>query len=57
MPMIMKTGTAAGIIKRGLAKNRPRIAFPLTIYFIAWLLGCLPPGWTGRLFAKMPEKE
>jgi short-subunit dehydrogenase len=57
MPMIMKADKAAAIIKRGLAKNRPRIAFPLTIYFIAWLLGSLPPGWTDRLFAKMPEKE
>jgi len=57
MPMIMKANKAAVIIKRGLAKNQPRIAFPLTIYFFTWLLDCLPPGWTGRLFAKMPEKE
>jgi hypothetical protein len=53
MPMIMKAEKAAAIIKRGLAKNRPRIAFPLTIYFIAWLLGSLPPGL--QLQAQAPE--
>ena len=57
MPMIMTAEKAAAIIKRGLAKNRPRIAFPLPIYFMAWFLGCLPPGWTGRLFANLPDKE
>ncbi len=57
MPLFMKAAKAARIIRRGLAKNRPRIAFPLRLYFLVWLLAALPPGWTDRLFAKMPDKE
>lgn len=57
MPLFMKAPKAARIIRRGLSRNRARIAFPLTLYFFAWLLGALPPGWTERLFAKMPDKE
>jgi short-subunit dehydrogenase len=57
MPLFMEASKAARIIRRGLSKNLPRIAFPLTLYFLAWLLGSLPPGWTERLFAKMPDKE
>ena len=36
----------AEIIKRGLAANKARIAFPLPLYATVWLLGLLPPGWT-----------
>jgi len=57
MPLFMKAPKAARIIRRGLAKNRSRIAFPLTLYVLAWLLSILPPGWTDPLFAKMPDKE
>lgn len=57
MPMFMQADKAARIIERGLARNRPRIAFPLPIYFMVWLLDALPPGWTDRLFKKMPDKE
>lgn len=57
MPLFMKAPKAARIIRRGLAKNRARIAFPLTLYILAWLLGALPPSWTDPLFAKMPHKE
>ncbi len=57
MPLFMKAPKAARFMRRGLAKNRSRIAFPLSLYFLAWLLGSLPPGWTDGVFAKMPDKE
>ncbi len=57
MPLFMKAPKAGRIIRCGLAKNRPRIAFPLSLNFMAWLLGSLPPGWTDGVFAKTPDKE
>ncbi|NQV55791.1 MAG: hypothetical protein HQ503_08035 [Rhodospirillales bacterium] len=57
MPMLMKAEKAAQIIKRGLARNRPRIAFPLPLYFMVWLLDALPDRWTQHLFSRLPTKE
>ena len=47
---------AAAIIRRGLAKNKSRIAFPWPTYFASWLTGALPPGLTDVFFRKLPEK-
>lgn len=56
MPFLMSAERAARIIKRGLAHNRSRIAFPFPMYFGAWLLGVLPPGPTDPLLARLPKK-
>ena len=56
MPLLMDAGRAARIIRRGLARNKARIAFPFPTYFAAWLLGALPPGLTDPLVRKLPEK-
>jgi short-subunit dehydrogenase len=56
MPMLMEPDRAARLIRRGLARNRARIAFPLRLYALVWLLGALPPSLTDPLFRKMPEK-
>ncbi len=56
MPMLMEPDRAAQLIRRGLARNRARIAFPLRLYALVWLLGALPPSLTDPLFRKMPEK-
>jgi len=56
MPMLMDADRAAGIIKRGLARNRARIAFPWPVYFAAWLAGALPPAITDPLFRRLPRK-
>ena len=56
MPMLMDTGRAVAIIRRGLARNRARIAFPWPMYALVWLLGALPPRLTDPLFARLPEK-
>ena len=56
MPMLMDANKAAHIIKRGLARNRGRIAFPGPIYVLAWLLQSLPPSLTDRLTQRLPAK-
>lgn len=57
MPLIMTGKKAARIIRRGLEKNSGRIAFPWPIYFIAWLLGALPPRISDKLLSQVTEKE
>ncbi|MBF0374526.1 MAG: SDR family NAD(P)-dependent oxidoreductase [Alphaproteobacteria bacterium] len=56
MPFLMDAPKAAALIRRGLERDRGRIAFPFLPYAMAWLLGALPPGWTDRLLARMPRK-
>ena len=56
MPMLMEADRAARLIRRGLARNRARIAFPFRLYALVWLLGALPPSWTDPVFRRMPEK-
>ncbi len=57
MPFLMDAERAAAIIRRGLARNRGRIAFPWPTYFWAWLLGVLPTALTDRLLRQMPKKS
>lgn len=57
MPLLMSSERAARICKRGLARNRARIAFPFPTYFAAWLLGTLSPGLTDPLLRRLPAKE
>lgn len=56
MPFLMSADKAAGIIKKRLARNPARIAFPFPLYFVVWLMGILPPGWTDPLFSRLPAK-
>ena len=57
MPLLMTADRAARIIRRGLARNRGRIAFPWPTYFVSWLLGVLPPFLGDRLLKDAPRKE
>ncbi|HET8729171.1 MAG TPA: SDR family NAD(P)-dependent oxidoreductase [Alphaproteobacteria bacterium] len=57
MPLLMDADRAARIIRRGLERNRARIAFPFPTYLGAWFAGMLPPSWTDRLFARLPRKS
>jgi short-subunit dehydrogenase len=57
MPFLMSAERAAAKIKRGLARNQGRIAFPWPTVFVSWLAGALPDGvmdWVGR---HLPEKK
>lgn len=57
MPMLMDSARAARIIRRGLARNRARIAFPWRMYFLAWLVSSLPPGLIDPLLRRLPKKS
>ncbi len=57
MPLIMPAERAAAIVKRGLGRDKARIAFPWPMYVLAWLLGALPPAWTDPLLVRVPRKE
>jgi len=57
MPLLMSAERAAGIVRRGLARNRARIAFPFPMYAAVWLLGTLPPFLTDPLLRPMPRKR
>jgi short-subunit dehydrogenase len=57
MPFLMSAEKAARIIRRGLSRNRARIAFPFPTYLAAWLLGSLSPGLTDPLLRRLPEKS
>ena len=49
MPFMMSAAKASAIIRAGLARNRPRIAFPLPTKAAVWLGQVLPGRWTARL--------
>jgi short-subunit dehydrogenase len=57
MPMLMSAEKASGIIRRGLARNRPRIAFPLPMYLATRLVAALPLRLGDYLLRKSPTKE
>jgi len=56
MPLLMDSERAARIIRRGLARNRARIAFPWRMYFLAWLFSTLTPGLLDPLLRRLPKK-
>lgn len=57
MPFLMDAAGAARLIKRRLAKNKARIAFPWPMAAMMWLLQALPPGAIDRLLlARLPRK-
>jgi short-subunit dehydrogenase len=49
MPFLMTPARASAIIRRGLERNKARIAFPIPTKAAVWLAGLLPGGWTARL--------
>lgn len=57
MPLLMDAERAVRIIRRGLERNRARIAFPWRLAFMAQLVAALPPAWTDPLFRKLPKKR
>lgn len=49
MPFLMSAARASAIIRGGLARNRPRIAFPVGTKAAVWLGNVLPGRWTAKL--------
>jgi short-subunit dehydrogenase len=56
MPFLMSAERAAAIIRRGLASNRARIAFPWPMAAAVWLLQALPPALTDAALRLAPRK-
>lgn len=57
MPGLMAADKAANIIKEGLQKNKPRIAFPLSVYMMVWWLTNLPARAVDWLLRQLPTKK
>jgi len=57
MPFLMAADKAAGIIARGLARNKSRIAFPWPMYAAIRLAAMLPVVVTEKLFGRLPAKD
>lgn len=56
MPFLMDAPKAARIIVRGLARNKPRIAFPWQTYWPLRALQMLPIALSDRLLRRSPSK-
>lgn len=56
MPLIMTPEKAAGIIIRGLARNKARISFPWQLYYLVRLMTFLPIGLATKLLSRGFEK-
>ena len=57
MPFLMSADKAAQIIKKSLAANKSRIAFPFPFYFLVWILTLISTTITDPIFAKLPKKK
>jgi len=57
MPFLMDADRAARLIRRGLARNRGRIAFPLPMYAVVWLFAALPAMVIDPILRRLPEKD
>jgi short-subunit dehydrogenase len=56
MPFLMPADRAARIVRRGLDRDRARIAFPWPNYAAARLIAALPPAFADRFLARLPRK-
>lgn len=56
MPFLMEARRAAGIIARGLARNKGRIVFPLPLHAGAWFASILPDWLAQTVLGKLPAK-
>jgi hypothetical protein len=50
-------GSRRRIVRRGLEKNRPRIAFPWPMACLAWFIGILSPGLIDPILNRLPKKD
>ncbi|HVI89772.1 MAG TPA: SDR family NAD(P)-dependent oxidoreductase [Dongiaceae bacterium] len=57
MPLLMPVERAARLIRRRLAGNPARIAFPWPTATVAWLIGALSPRLTDPLLQRLPKKS
>ena len=51
-PFLMSAERAAGIIRKGLALNKPRVAFPWPTVAMMWFGNTIPATWAQRLLGR-----
>jgi short-subunit dehydrogenase len=56
MPLLMSVDRAVRIMRRGLAANRARIAYPWRMHALVLLIASLPPSWLDPLVRRLPKK-
>lgn len=52
MPFILDLPKATQVIRRGVAANRRRVAFPWPLALVTWFLHALHPAWSGPLLRR-----
>ncbi len=57
MPFLMTADKAARKIKHGLSRDKARIAFPLPMAAVMWLIAALPGAFRGTLLRCLPKKK
>jgi short-subunit dehydrogenase len=57
MPFLIDAEQAARSIRRGLERDRGRIAFPLPLYAAVWLLAALPDRLIDWFTRRLPDKD
>ncbi len=53
-PFLMDAARSARVIRRGLARNAQRIAFPFPVYFFMWLAAAMPAPIGDRMIRLTP---
>ena len=53
MPMLMEVKDAAAVIRRGLARDRPLIAFPWPVHAGTRVMAALPAAWADALIRRV----
>lgn len=57
MPFLMEADRAAAVIRRGLARDKGRIAFPFPAHFFAWAVSVLPDWLAQAILTRLPDKS
>ncbi len=57
MPFLMTADKEARKIKHGLSRDKARIAFPLPMAAVMWLIAALPAAISGTLLRCLPKKK
>ncbi len=56
MPFLMEADKAAEIIRKGLQKNKARIAFPWQMYLLTRLISAVPQDWIDQFLNRAARK-
>ena len=57
MPFKKEPFEAANIIIKGLKKQKARIAFPISLYYLMIILSIIPPSLIDTALSWLPKKE